>query len=88
MNVARHAWPAIDSILLNIGGDIVVAKLNPDGTVKSVERFITGFLANNNYIGRPVDIELMKAGSILVSDDWNGAVYRVSYGTPRVSMRH
>ena len=70
-----------------IGGDIVVAKLNPDGTVKSVEPFITGFLVNNNYIGRPVDIELMKDGSILISDDWNGAVYRVSYGTARVSMR-
>ena len=29
----------------------------------------------------------MKDGSMLISDDWNGAVYRVSYGTPRVSMR-
>jgi glucose/arabinose dehydrogenase len=83
--IARHgSWNKTKKI----GGDIVVAKLNPDGTVKSVEPFITGFLANNNYIGRPVDIELMKDGSILVSDDWNGAVYRVSYGTPRVSMRH
>jgi glucose/arabinose dehydrogenase len=70
-----------------VGGDILVAKLNPDGTVKSVEPFITGFLVNNNYIGRPVDIELMKDGSILISDDWNGAVYRVTYGTQRVSMR-
>jgi glucose/arabinose dehydrogenase len=70
-----------------VGGDILVAKLNPDGTVKSVEPFITGFLVNNNYIGRPVDIELMKDGSVLISDDWNGAVYRVTYGTQRVSMR-
>jgi glucose/arabinose dehydrogenase len=70
-----------------IGGDIVVAKLNADGTVKSIEPFISGFLENNNYVGRPVDVELMKDGSMLISDDWNGAVYRVSYGTPRVSMR-
>jgi glucose/arabinose dehydrogenase len=42
---------------------------------------------NNNYIGRPVDIEVMKDGSMLISDDWNGAIYRVSYGAPRVSMR-
>jgi glucose/arabinose dehydrogenase len=82
--IARHgSWNKTKKI----GGDIVVAKLNPDGTVKSVEPFITGFLVNNNYIGRPVDIELMKDGSILISDDWNGAVYRVSYGTARVSMR-
>jgi glucose/arabinose dehydrogenase len=42
---------------------------------------------NNNYIGRPVDVEIMKDGSLLVSDDFNGAVYRVTYGTPRVSTR-
>src|SRR6266478_5276818 len=82
--IARHgSW----NKTVKIGGDIVVAKLNPDGTVKSVEPFITGFLVKNNYIGRPVDIELMKDGSILISDDWNGAVYRVTYGAPRVSMR-
>ena len=62
------------------GGDVVVAKLNPDGTVKSVEPFLTGFLENNNYVARPVDVEVMKDGSLLVSDDFNGAVYRVSYG--------
>jgi glucose/arabinose dehydrogenase len=82
--IARHgSW----NKTVKVGGDIVVAKLNPDGTVKSVEPFMTGFLVNNNYIGRPVDIELMKDGSILISDDWNGAVYRVTYGAPRVSMR-
>jgi glucose/arabinose dehydrogenase len=81
--IARHgSWNKSKKI----GGDIVVAKLNPDGTVKSIEPFITGFLENNNYVGRPVDIELMKDGSMLLSDDWNGAVYRITYGPPRVSM--
>jgi glucose/arabinose dehydrogenase len=81
--IARHgSWNKSKKI----GGDIVVAKLNPDGTVKSIEPFITGFLENNNYVGRPVDVELMKDGSMLLSDDWNGAVYRITYGPPRVSM--
>jgi glucose/arabinose dehydrogenase len=81
--IARHgSWNKSKKI----GGDIVVAKLNPDGTVKSIEPFITGFLEDNNYVGRPVDIELMKDGSMLLSDDWNGAVYRITYGPPRVSM--
>jgi glucose/arabinose dehydrogenase len=70
-----------------IGGDIVVAKLNADGTVKSIEPFITGFLVNNSYIGRPVDVEVLKDGSMLISDDWNGAIYRVSYSSPRISRR-
>jgi len=45
-------------------------KLNKDGTVRSVEPFITGFLQNNSYIGRPVDLHVMKDGSVLFSDDW------------------
>jgi len=48
--------------------------------VKSSEVFLTGFLQNNNYIGRPVDVMNMPDGSMLISDDWNGAVYRLTYG--------
>jgi glucose/arabinose dehydrogenase len=55
--------------------------------VKSTEPFITGFLDNNSYIGRPVDVMQMKDGSLLVSDDWNGAVYRVTYGKPRMAAQ-
>jgi glucose/arabinose dehydrogenase len=70
-----------------IGGDIIVAKLNPNGTVKSWEPFMTGFLQDNNYIGRPVDVEVMKDGSLLVSDDYAGAIYRISYDARRVAGR-
>jgi glucose/arabinose dehydrogenase len=82
--IARHgAWNKTKKI----GGDVVVAKLNKDGTVKSVEPFLTGFIQNNMYIGRPVDVQVMKDGSLLVSDDYAGAVYRVTYGTERVAKR-
>jgi glucose/arabinose dehydrogenase len=75
--VARHgSWNRTKKI----GGDVVVARLNKDGTVKSVEPFITGFLHNNEYWGRPVDVHIMKDGSFLISDDYAGAVYRVTYG--------
>jgi glucose/arabinose dehydrogenase len=49
--------------------------------VRAKEPFITGFLQDNNYIGRPVDVMNMADGSLLISDDWNGAVYRVTYGS-------
>jgi glucose/arabinose dehydrogenase len=82
--IARHgSWNKTKKI----GGDIVVAMLNPDGTVKSWTPFVTGFLQDNNYIGRPVDMLQMPDGSLLISDDWNGAVYRLSYSTPRESWR-
>jgi glucose/arabinose dehydrogenase len=82
--IARHgSWNKTKKI----GGDVVVAHLNPDGTVKSIEPFITGFLVDNNYIGRPVDMEWLKDGSMLLSDDYNGAVYRITYGPQKVSTR-
>jgi glucose/arabinose dehydrogenase len=78
--VARHgSW----NKTVKIGGDVVVVRLNPNGSVRSIEPFLTGFIANNNYLGRPVDVAMMRDGSLLVSDDWNGAIYRVSYGNAR-----
>src|SRR3984885_12814952 len=77
--VARHgSWNRTNKA----GGDVAIVKLKKDGTVKSVEPFLTGFLEDNKYVGRPVDVMQMKDGSLLVSDDWNGAVYRVTYGKP------
>jgi glucose/arabinose dehydrogenase len=82
--IARHgSW----NKSVKEGGDVVVVKLNKDGTVKSMEPFMTGFLENNNYVGRPVDVLPMKDGSMLVSDDWNGAVYRITYGKPKVAAQ-
>jgi glucose/arabinose dehydrogenase len=78
--LARHgSWNRTKKF----GGDILVVYLNKDGTVKSSEVFLSGFLQNNNYIGRPVDVMNMPDGSMLISDDWNGAVYRLTYGSSK-----
>jgi glucose/arabinose dehydrogenase len=82
--MARHgSWNRTKKI----GGDVVVVKLNKDGTVKSWAPFLTGFLDDNKYSGRPVDVLVMKDGSLLVSDDYAGVVWRVSYGNGRVARR-
>ena len=60
--------------------DVSVAYLDGQSRVTEVEPFITGWVKDNEYLGRPVDIHQLADGSILVSDDHNGAVYRVSYG--------
>jgi glucose/arabinose dehydrogenase len=76
--IARHgSWNKTKKI----GGDIVVANLNADGTLKSLEPFLTGFIQDNNYVGRPVDLLVMKDGSLLISDDYAGAIYRVSHNS-------
>jgi glucose/arabinose dehydrogenase len=83
--VARHgSWNRTNKF----GGDIAVVKLNKDGSVKSVESFISGFLVDNKYIGRPVDVQPMKDGSLLISDDYDGAVYRVTYGNAKTAAAH
>jgi glucose/arabinose dehydrogenase len=77
--IARHgSW----NKTVKIGGDIYVVYLNRDGSVRAQEPFMTGFLQDNNYVGRPVDLQMMRDGSLLVSDDYAGAVYRISYGNP------
>jgi len=82
--LARHgSWNRTNKF----GGDIVAITLNKDGTVKSIEPFITGFLVDNKYIGRPVDVQPMADGSMLISDDWNGAIYRITYGKAKVAGR-
>jgi glucose/arabinose dehydrogenase len=78
--IARHgSWNRTKKL----GGDVVVIRLNRNGSVRSMEPFLTGFLQDNNYLGRPVDVQPMRDGSLLISDDWNGAVYRVTYGHRR-----
>jgi glucose/arabinose dehydrogenase len=80
--VARHgSW----NKTVKFGGDVVVVHLNKDGTVKNIEPLVTGFLEDNKYVGRPVDVMQLKDGSLLISDDWNGAVWRVSYGKQKVA---
>ncbi len=74
--IARHGpWNRTKKY----AADVVVATLDAKGNVRSVEPFLTGLVENNGYIGRPVDVMVMKDGSLLVSDDHNGAIYRVSY---------
>ena len=44
------------------------------------ETFAEGWLQKNTAWGRPVDIVEMKDGSLLVSDDRAGVIYRITYG--------
>ena len=80
--MARHgSW----NRTRKIGGDVVAVKLNRDGTVKSWAPFLTGFLSDNQYSGRPVDVLVMKDGALLVSDDYAGAIWRISYGNAKTA---
>ena len=64
-----------------IGYRIMFTSLKPDGTADRTEVFADGFLDKGTGIalGRPVDVAQLKDGSLLVSDDFAGAIYRISY---------
>lgn len=62
-----------------IGYRVMLVRLKGHEAV-SYEVFADGWLQGSSAWGRPVDVVQMKDGSLLVSDDRQGAVYRVSYG--------
>ena len=57
----------------------VVAATIEDNVVTSVTVFAEGWLEGGAAWGRPVDIEGLPDGSMLVSDDAAGVIYRISY---------
>ncbi len=64
-----------------IGARVMFTSLKADGTADKTEVFADGWLDPETglYRGRPVDVAVMKDGSLLVSDDFAGALYRISY---------
>lgn len=67
-----------------IGARVMFTSLKADGTADKTEVFADGWLDDNTgtYRGRPVDVAVMKDGSLLVSDDYAGAIYRITYSAP------
>lgn len=69
-----------------VGYRIMMADIK-DGEVKSMEPFIEGWLNDETQkvTGRPVDLLWMKDGSLLISDDYGDAIYRVTYTNTQVA---
>jgi glucose/arabinose dehydrogenase len=67
------------------GYDVVVARTS--GSRARVEPFMTGLLDEkaNEFHGRPTYVMQMPDGSLLVSDEQNGAIYRISYAAKKSS---
>jgi glucose/arabinose dehydrogenase len=63
-----------------VGARVMFTKLKDDGTADKTEVFADGWLTENGeYLGRPVDVAQLPDGSLLVSDDFAGAIYRIWY---------
>lgn len=74
---AQHgSWNRTDPV----GARVMFTSVNADGSVGEMVPFAEGWKdENGEYLGRPVDVAQLRDGSILVSDDLAGAIYRISY---------
>ncbi len=64
-----------------VGARVMFTPVKADGTAGKTEVFAEGWLTSTNeFLGRPVDVVTLADGSLLVSDDYAGAIYRISYG--------
>ncbi len=63
-----------------IGARVMFTRIGADGISASSEVFAEGWNTGEPpYLGRPADIAQLPDGSLLVTDDQNGAVYRIAY---------
>jgi glucose/arabinose dehydrogenase len=63
-----------------VGARIMFTPIKQDGMADKPQVFAEGWLTENGeYLGRPVDVAMLADGSLLVSDDTAGAIYRISY---------
>ena len=62
-----------------VGARVMVTFIDDEGNA-TMEPFAEGWIdENGEYDGRPVDVIQMKDGSLLVSDDFANAIYRITY---------
>jgi len=62
------------------GYKIVRIFLRNDQPTGEYEDFLTGFVINDSDVwGRPVGVAVAQDGSLLISEDGNGSIWRVSY---------
>jgi glucose/arabinose dehydrogenase len=62
-----------------IGFRVMMVTIDAKGGVAKYEPFAEGWLQGDEVWGRPVYTRTMKDGSLLIADDYAGAIYRVSY---------
>ncbi len=63
-----------------VGAQVMFTPVKEDGSAGTPEVFAKGWLTEEGeYIGRPVDVAQLPDGSIIVSDDFAGALYRISH---------
>ncbi|MCY4006414.1 MAG: PQQ-dependent sugar dehydrogenase [Rhodobacteraceae bacterium] len=69
-----------------VGARVMFTSLDDEGNAVKAEVFADGWLneRTGEYLGRPMDVAFLPDGSMLVSDDFAGAIWRIAYA-PRTA---
>ncbi len=80
---AQHgSWNAVKPR----GARVMVTYLDDKGNAGKTEPFADGWMTEDGvYLGRPVDVQTYIDGSLLVSDDQAGVIYRITYSAPKAA---
>ena len=68
-----------------VGYQLMRVTFDDNHQVTGQEVFIDGWLQNGEAWGRPTDVLQLSDGSLLISDDYNDVIYRVSYGDEKAA---
>ncbi|BDZ72521.1 MAG: hypothetical protein CMH22_03045 [Methylophaga sp.] len=68
-----------------VGYQLMRVTFDDNHQVTGQEVFIDGWLQNGEAWGRPTDVLQLSDGSLLISDDYNDVIYRVSYGDDKAA---
>ena len=67
------------------GYDVITVRADADGKNAKMTPFMSGFMdpATQKFSGRPAYFLQALDGALLVSDEQQGAIYRISYAKPK-----
>ncbi|KKN36444.1 hypothetical protein LCGC14_0773560 [marine sediment metagenome] len=71
-----------------VGYQLMRVTFNDQHEITGHKPFIDGWLQNGEAWGRPTDVLQLSDGSLLISDDYNDVIYRVSYGESKQASTH
>ena len=81
--------PYLDNQVKDRGYKLIRVKMQNGKATGQYEDFMTGFVTpDGNVWGRPVGVAVAQDGSLLMSDDGTGNIWRISYGAAAQQAAH
>lgn len=79
--IATHGSGSRSASPILTGHDILAISVNAQSVVTKSEQLVGNMVTRSqDRVARPVDVDQLSDGSLVFSDDYTGAIYKISYG--------